>query len=243
MRYEQAFDSDGNYIATAANAPVTARAAFVRNTYMHVAAAVAGFIGLEVLFFGTGFAEQYLRTIFTSGAGKFAMIALLVMFIGGGYVANIMAHSRSKSTQYLGLIGYVALEAIFFLPILYVAENRYPGQHLALQAGLVTMAVFGALSTFVFISGANFSFLGPIITVLSFAALGVIICSMIFGFHLGLLFSAAMVVLAAGCIIYQTSNIIHEYPTDAYVGAALGLFSSLATMFYYILRIFMSSRD
>ena len=242
MQYEQAFDSDGNYLATAANAPVTARAAFVRNTYIHVAGAVAAFVGIEALLFGTGAADVILQSIFAS-AGKFAMIGLMVAFIGGGYVANMMAHSRSRTTQYLGLIGYVLLEAMIFLPILYVADMRYPAEQLPLQAGLVTLAVFGALTTFVFISGANFSGLGPIITILSFAALGVVVCSMIFGFHLGLIFSAAMVVLAAGCIVYQTSQMIHQYPTDAYVGAALGLFASLATMFYYILRIFMSSRD
>jgi len=242
MRYEQAFDNDGNYIATAANAPISARAAFVRNTYLHVAGAVAAFIGLEALLFSSGAADQILSAVF-KGSGRFAIIGLMVLFVAGGYVAQMMAHSRSKVTQYLGLAGYVVLEAAIFLPILWVADNRYPGEHLPLQAGLVTLAVFGALTTFVFISGANFSFLGPIITILSFAALGAVICSVIFGFSLGIFFAAAMVALAGGCIVYQTSAIMHEYPTDAYVGASLALFASLATMFFYILRIFMSSRD
>ncbi|MFT7119545.1 MAG: FtsH-binding integral membrane protein [Flavobacteriales bacterium] len=61
-----------------------------------------------------------------------------------------------------------------------------------------------------------------------------------FGFDLGLLFSGAMVLLAAGTILYQTSNLVHKYHTDQYVGAALGLFSSLMLLFWYILSIFMS---
>ncbi|EHY1099267.1 Bax inhibitor-1 family protein, partial [Salmonella enterica subsp. enterica serovar Schwarzengrund] len=44
----------------------------------------------------------------------------------------------------------------------------------------------------------------------------------------------------AGFILYDTSNIIHHYPTDRPAGAALHLFASIATMFWYILRIFMS---
>ncbi|EDF4355705.1 permease, partial [Salmonella enterica subsp. enterica serovar Typhimurium] len=46
--------------------------------------------------------------------------------------------------------------------------------------------------------------------------------------------------LCAGFILYDTSNIIHHYPTDCPAGAALHLFASIATMFWYILRIFMS---
>jgi len=242
MRYERAFDDEGNYLMTAAQAPLSARAAFVRNTYAHVGGAVLAFVGLEALLFATGAAEAILSKIFASG-GRLAWIALMVAFVGGGYVANMLAHSRSRTTQYLGLAGYVVLEALIFLPILYLAEARFPNQYLAAQAGLITLAVFGALTTFVFISGANFSFLGPIITIASFAALGLVICSVIFGFSLGLVFSAAMVALAGAAIVYQTSNIIHEYPTDHYVGAALALFASIATMFYYILRILIASRS
>jgi hypothetical protein len=35
---------------------------------------------------------------------------------------------------------------------------------------------------------------------------------------------------------------IHRYRTDQYVAASLGLFSAVALMFYYILRILMSRR-
>ena len=63
---------------------------------------------------------------------------------------------------------------------------------------------------------------------------------MIFGFSLGLVFCAAMVALAAGFIIYDTSNIIHRYGTNEHVAASLALFASVALLFYYILRIFMA---
>ena len=52
-----------------------------------------------------------------------------------------------------------------------------------------------------------------------------------------------MVVLAAGYILYDTSNVLHHYRTDQYVAASLALFASVALMFWYVLQIVMSSRD
>ncbi len=65
---------------------------------------------------------------------------------------------------------------------------------------------------------------------------------MLFGFNLGTWFSVAMVGLAGGAILYDTSNILRHFPEDRYVGAALELFASVALMFWYVLRIF-PSRD
>ena len=62
----------------------------------------------------------------------------------------------------------------------------------------------------------------------------------IFGFQLGTWFSVAMVGFAGAAILYDTSNVLHHHPEDRYVGAACQLFASVALMFWYILRIFMS---
>ena len=77
------------------------------------------------------------------------------------------------------------------------------------------------------------------------AAFGLIICSMLFGFNLGMVFSAGMVLLASGWILYDTSNVLHHYRTDQHVAASLALFASVALLFWYILRIVMAftSRD
>ena len=47
----------------------------------------------------------------------------------------------------------------------------------------------------------------------------------------------AMIALAGASILYQTQSIIREYPAQAHVAAALGLFSSVMTMFWYVLRL------
>jgi hypothetical protein len=52
-----------------------------------------------------------------------------------------------------------------------------------------------------------------------------------------------MIGFAGAAILYDTSNVLHHYPEDRYVGAALQLFASVALMFWYVLRLFMGSRD
>jgi FtsH-binding integral membrane protein len=49
-----------------------------------------------------------------------------------------------------------------------------------------------------------------------------------------------MVLLAAGSILYQTSNMIHRYSADQYVVASIGLFASFMLMLWYIIQFFMS---
>ena len=45
---------------------------------------------------------------------------------------------------------------------------------------------------------------------------------------------------AGVAVLYDTSNIMHHYPQDKHVAASMALFASIAMMFYYILRLFMS---
>ena len=49
--------------------------------------------------------------------------------------------------------------------------------------------------------------------------------------------------MAGGAILYDTSNVLHRFPEDRYVAASLELFSSVALMFWYVLRLFLASRD
>jgi len=73
-------------------------------------------------------------------------------------------------------------------------------------------------------------------------ALMLIVAATVFGFSLGSLFSVAMVGLARVAILHDTSKVLHHYPEDRYVGAAMELFASVALMFWYVLRLFLSAR-
>jgi FtsH-binding integral membrane protein len=105
------------------------------------------------------------------------------------------------------------------------------------QAAILTLSLFSGLSAVVLLTKKDFSFLRSGLAIGFFIALGLIIAGTLFGFNLGLWFSAGMVVLASGSILYQTSNMVHKYSEDQYVAASLGLFASLMLLFWYILSI------
>jgi len=102
------------------------------------------------------------------------------------------------------------------------------------------MLLVAGLTATVFISRADFSFMKNVLTIAFFVALGLIAGGILFGFSLGLWFSVAMVALAAGSILYQTSNILHHYSTEDHVAASLSLFASVAMLFWYVLRILLA---
>jgi FtsH-binding integral membrane protein len=219
------------------------RVTFIRRTYGHLAGAILAFAGIETLLIKSGAAEPIIQSLF---GGKAAMLVLMLVFIGGGYLAQYWAQaSTSRAMQYAGLGLYVLLQAVIFLPLLYVATQLVADKTIVPKAGLLTLGVFAGLSMTVFFTGKDFSFLRPALMVFSWLAVGFIVCAIIFGLSVGTWFSFAMVGLAAAYIIYDTSNVLHHYRSDQYVGAALQLFASVALMFYYILRIMLSasSRD
>jgi FtsH-binding integral membrane protein len=228
----------------AAAAPVSARVAFIRRTYLHLLGAVVAFVGVEAVLLSAGYGVDILRMMQSL---PYAWVGLMLLFVVGGYAAQLLARSRSApGLQYAGLALYVLLEAVIFLPILTIATHapQYAGRDLPLQAGIVTLAVFGGLTAAVFATGKDFSFLGPILWVGALLGLGVVIAAAVGGFSLGLVFCALMVALAAGFILYDTSNVLHHFRTDMHVAASLELFASVALLFWYVLRLFMlTSRD
>ncbi|MCP4602864.1 MAG: hypothetical protein GY847_20500 [Proteobacteria bacterium] len=140
--------------------------------------------------------------------------------------------------QYAGLALYVVAESIIFLPILYMAVY-YSSPNVLPTAGMLTLTLFAGLTGTVFITKKDFSFMRAALMIGGFIALGLIVCSILFGFELGTVFSVVMVGLAGGYILYYTSNILHHYRTDQHVAASLALFAAVALMFWYILRLFM----
>src|SRR5437764_9534802 len=184
---------DQYHTETVASAPVSERVRFIRRTYAHLAGAVLAFVGLEAFLLTSGIGLDLFKTMIAFNG---AWIALLVLFIVGGVAAQMMARSRqSVGLQYAGLALYVMLQAIIFLPIMIVATHapQYAGKELPLQAAIVTLAAFGGLTAAVFLSGKDFSFLGPLLWVGMLIALGVVIAAMIGGLSPGFWFAVAMV--------------------------------------------------
>jgi FtsH-binding integral membrane protein len=227
----------GQHPGLVVEAAPEARAAFIRRTYTHLAMAILAFIGLEIIFFQSGLARALAGTIL--GSGRLGWLAVLGGFMIVSWVADKWAHSStSLGVQYTGLSVYVLAEAIIFVPILYIAAVYYDG--IIPMAAIITGLLFLGLTVTAFTTRKDFSFLGGILTVGSFVALGIIVAGCVFGFNLGVIFSGAMVLFAAAAILYSTSNIIHHYNTDQHVAASLSLFASVALLFWYVLRILMS---
>jgi len=229
---------DGYYREAASAAPASARAAFIRRTYLHLAGAVLAFVGLEAALMLSGIGQELVQTVF---AQRGAWVGLMLLFLVGGYGAQYLARSRQPvGLQYFGLTLYILLEVMIFLPLMTKATDPAVrgSAMLPIQAGIITLLVFCGLTVAVFVSGKDFSFMGPFLWVAGLLAFGVVLTGAIFGFTPGLLFCGAMVALAAGFIIYDTSNIIHRYGTNEHVAASLELFASVALLFWYVLRIF-----
>jgi FtsH-binding integral membrane protein len=227
-----------NIYAATADVPVidrdvSVRAQFITRTYAHLFGAIAAFTLLEVAFFKTGLAESI--------AGVMLEKWWLVFggFIIVSWVATSTVHrARSLPMQYLALVGFVAAEAVVFAPLLWIAQG-YESRVIE-SAAAVTLGGFVGLTAIAVWTRKDFSFLGAMLRWCVFGAILAIVAALIFGFHLGTWFSAGMVVLAGAAILYNTSNIIRHYPEDRYVAASLDLFASVAMMFWYVLRLFMS---
>ncbi len=224
---------------TVAQARPSERAEFIRKTYLHLAGAVAAFLGLEIVL--VPLLAPVMIPLISSGIGWMLVLGAFVLL---GWLARSLAQSTSSvQLQYLGLGLYVLFEAIIFVPLIYIAV-AFSSPSVLPTAAVLTGLMFAGLTAIAFITRSDFSFLRGALMLGGFLALGLIICSLIFGFSLGLFFSVFMVVLASGAILYDTSNILHHYRPGQHVAAALELFASVALLFWYVLRIVMAlSRD
>lgn len=214
-----------------------ARERFISKTFNHLGGAILAFTAIEVILFKTGMAEIIARAMLA-----LPWFAILAAFMLIGWLASRAAHTvENLATQYAALGIYVLAKAFIFVPLLYIANKVAPSA--IADAGLVTVLGTIGLIGIAYVSRKDFSFLGNILKWAGLMALVLIACGMIFGFQLGVFFSVAMVAFAGAAILYDASNVMHHYPEDRYVAAALELFASVALMFWYVLRIFMSLRD
>jgi len=227
---------------SAATALPEQRASFIRKTYLLLAAAILAFIVVEGFLFASGAASMIATVVFSGGAMGWLLVLGLFMFVS--YIARTWATSEtSTATQYLGLGLSVIAEAVIFVPLLMIAASRSsePAE-LLMKAGIVTIGLFLGITATVFITRSDFSFLGPILAIGGFAALGFIVASALFGFSIGSVFAFVMVAFAGTAILYETSNVLHRFNTNQHVAASLTLFASIALLFWYILSIFSSRR-
>lgn len=211
---------------------------FIVSTYKHLGAAILAFVVLSTALMVTGLSGAAAKFLLASGS-KFLWLGVMGAFMLVGWLASYLAdNSDNPQTQLMGLSLYVLAESLIFAPLFGIAQLVAPGAIGA--AAFITLLLAGALTWTAFTTKTDFSFLGGILKVGGLVALGTIIAGAIFGFKLGIWFSGIMVLFAGACVLYDTSRIIRDYPTDRPAGAALHLFASVALMLWYVLRILIS---
>jgi hypothetical protein len=211
-----------------------AQADFITKTYIHLVIAVGAFAALCAVWLNMAQTDGLVRGLFSHG--RFAWLAVLGVFM----VVSMIAHKLAEAdmpvgVQYAGLGMYILAESIIFTPLLWISDNFFPG---AIKLGaIMTAVIFAGLTAFVFLTRKDFSWMRGILCVGALASLGAIVCSAIFGFSLGIVFVAALLALAAGFILYDTSNVIHHYRPGQHVAASLALFSSIALLLWYAIQL------
>ncbi|MBX2822805.1 MAG: Bax inhibitor-1 family protein [Rhodothermaceae bacterium] len=217
-----------------AYASVEERADFITKTYMHLFGAMIAFTLIEVYLFTSGLADVIAGALL--GVGWWVVLGGFMVV--GWFASRTAMRATSAASQYGALAAFVVAEAIIFVPMLYYAMAYAPTA--INSAAIVTLLGFAALTAVAFTTRKDFSFLGGLLRWGFICALILIGASFIFGFQLGTFFSVGMIAFAGGAILYDTSNVLHHYPQDRHVAAALSLFASVALMFWYVLQLFLS---
>ena len=233
---DQPYGASGMHQLSVAESSAEVRLGFIRKTYVLfmagiLTAIVAGFLCLTV------------PPIAALAVGLLQIPLLAFGVIIGASIGCQVLANREGSVAYAGLFGFTTLIGFLFAPILYMYESSAPG--IVGQAAFLSTLVFGSLTAYAFVSRKDFSFLGGALFVVMLAVIGGALANMLFfkssGFGYWLAWGTLL--LSSGFVLYQTSNIIHEFTPRQAAGAALGLFVSFFNIFMSILRILGGNRD
>lgn len=226
-------NQNANYLAPVSSLSVDDRSTFIWKCYAHVTIAILVFGALQVYFYQSGISAAIAAPMLNN------WLLVLGAFILASWGATHIAHKiESRNAQYAAFGAFIFVEAIIFAPMLYIAQEGFPGV-IESAAGVTVLGCVGLISV-AMLTRKDFSFLRGLLMWAGILAMVGIVASLLFGFQLGTWFSVAMIGFAGAAVLYDTSNIMHHYPQDRYVAASMALFASIAMMFWYILRLFMS---
>ena len=212
------------------------RADFMRRVYTRLVAGVAAFVLIEAYLFTSGLAVAITEFVFST-----SWLLILGGFMDVSWLANSVALRAAKpASQWGGYLLLVAANALIFAPMLVIAELQVPGT--VAQAGQYAVGGFVVLSVIAHRSSRDFTWLGASLRWFGILALAGIALAVLTGFQLGTWFSLAMIGFAGAAILYETQVILRETPPGRETVAAMALFSSLALLFWYVLRLFMERR-
>lgn len=197
-----------------------------------------GFLGKTYGFLALCIASGSIGSWFSMGLSfphehPFIMLAIM---IGGIFAVQATRHIQGVNIAML--LGFGAITGMAIAPLVGMVAAK--SEMLVAQAFFTTAITFVSLTAYVFISGKDFSFLKGFVWV-GLIAMIVLGLSNYFFFQssgLSLAISAMSVLLFSAFILYDTSNILRDYPNDEYISAALTLYLDVFLLFQNLLVLF-----
>jgi len=188
-------------------------------------------------------------TLMFSAVTAFLSIALQASFgtafvatlVGIGLLWFVLPRTANSATGIPVIFGITGLLGFGLGPIIshYLAVN--PSIVMTALGG--TGAIFLGLSGYALTTRKDFSFMGGFLMVGLLVVIGAAILNIFFAMPaLFLAVNAAVVMIMAGLILFQTSALIHGGETN-YIMATAGLFLSILNMFTALLHLLGALRD
>lgn len=216
---------------TVAESSVGERLGFIRKVYALFFVATLFAIGGVML----GFAFPPLMV----AVAEHPWITLILM-IGGVFGAQAVRHTPGLNL--VAFFGFTTLTGVVISPLLFIVSRTNPAS--IIQAGVLTVGIFGGLTAYAFISKRDFSFMrgmlfvGLIVVILA----GLLNVFLVGSSGLGFALAAASLILFSGFVLYDTSNIMRRYPTNEYIAGAMDLYLDAFNIFLAIIRLLNSDR-
>jgi len=194
----------------------------LRNTYLLLSATLLFSAAMAGLAMAVGM--PYLGPIVT-----------LVGYFGLLFITYRLRNSAAGIAAVFALTGFMGLT---LGPMLSAYLQNVPnGGELVMTSLGITGLLFAGLSAYVVRSRRDMSFMGSFLTVGLFGLLGVIVVGLFVDLSaFQMVISSAVVLLMAGCILYETSAIIHGGQTN-YILATVSLYVSIYNIFVNLLAL------
>ncbi len=204
------------------SAAVDARVAFIGRTYGMLALCIAaGSLG-AYLSMGLAFPAEH---------------PFIMLFIMMGGVFGVQAVRHTPGVNAVALLLFGAITGMAIAPLVGIVAAR--SGMLVTQAFLTTAVTFVALTGYCFASRRDFSFMRGFVLVGLIAVIVLGLSNLYFESPAFSLAIAGMsVILFSAFILYDTSEVLRQYPDNEHIAAALTLYLDVFLLFENLLVLF-----
>lgn len=216
------------------------RAAFLRKVYLTLFAGIGITMatGIALALSAVGNESSILWKILQGRGMWLLFFGYLALTFAVGSVVN------KRGVNVLAYAFFTAFTGFFISPMLLLAAAQTGSLTIIWQALGLTLFAFGGLTGYVLVSGKDFSFIKGFIwtgfwVLVGFMVVGFFVQS--WAFQMGV--TAAGLLVFAGFVLYDTSEIMHRYQPNQWVAGAFSLFIDFINMFIRVLFLLMGRRD